>query len=334
MFAPLNAGCTIFISNQAGGRFDAAGTLRMLTQFPVTSLCAAPTVWRMLILEPLEAYSVRGGCKTLASVTATLTGQHCLHSHVGPQTSLRSICSAGEPLNPEVLRRVHDSWQLTLREGYGTLGISSWCVQNYPSRPFLRSTPGVLAGSGQTETTAVMGNPFGHTVVPGSLGIQLPGYHILLDTADHGLVDPVTTIGAQDLEGELCLRLGAQRPVGLMVRPPVLLSAPAPRTCVFTLVVLSLRVCNLSPQMGYHGDVEKTASVMSDGLYHTGDIVRRDGSTGVYHYVARADDVFKSAGYRVSPFELENALLEHPAVAEAAVVASSDPLRTAVPKGI
>ena len=60
VFAPLNAGCTIFISNQAGGRFDAAGMLRLLTQFPVTSLCAAPTAWRMLILEPLESYRVRG----------------------------------------------------------------------------------------------------------------------------------------------------------------------------------------------------------------------------------------------------------------------------------
>lgn len=99
-------------------------------------------------------------------------------------------------------------------------------------------------------------------------------------------------------EGELCLDL-TDRPVGLMA--------------------------------GYDGDEEKTRNVMRDGLYRTGDIAVRDAD-GYITYVGRADDVFKCSDYRLSPFELESALMEHPDVAEAAVVPSPDARRLAVPK--
>ena len=99
-------------------------------------------------------------------------------------------------------------------------------------------------------------------------------------------------------EGEICIDL-AQRPLGLM--------------------------------QGYVGDDEKTAVAMRDGYYHTGDIAARDAD-GYITYVGRADDVFKSSDYRLSPFELESVLIEHPEVAEAAVVPSPDPLRLNVPK--
>ena len=82
---------------------------------------------------------------------------------------------------------------------------------------------------------------------------------------------------------------------------------------------------------GYVDDPEKTAAVTAGGYYRTGDEAARD-SSGHYLYVGRGDDVFKSSDYRISPFELESALLEHPAVAEAAIVPSPDPLRLAVPK--
>ncbi|MCM5569575.1 AMP-binding protein [Burkholderiaceae bacterium FT117] len=82
---------------------------------------------------------------------------------------------------------------------------------------------------------------------------------------------------------------------------------------------------------GYADDPEKTAEVMRDGHYHTGDVGQRDGD-GYITYVGRADDVFKASGYRISPFELESVLIEHPAVAEAAVVPSPDPVRGFVPK--
>jgi len=151
-------------------------------------------------------------------------------------------------------------------------------------------------GFGQTETTAQVGNSPGQEVVPGSMGRTLPGYDVVL-------LDPATgeeRVGA-GAEGELCLRLtGPQgRPVGLMV--------------------------------GYRGDGERTAESMRDDAYHTGDIASRD-ARGYITYVGRADDVFKASDYRISPFELESVLIEHPAVAEAAVVPSPDPTRLAVPK--
>jgi acetyl-CoA synthetase len=151
-------------------------------------------------------------------------------------------------------------------------------------------------GFGQTETTAQVGNTPGQEVLPGSMGRVLPGYDVIL-------LDPAT--GQERLgdgaEGELCLRLDGSggRPVGLMA--------------------------------GYHGDADQSAESMRDGAYHTGDVASRD-ARGYITYVGRADDVFKASDYRISPFELESVLIEHPAVAEAAVVPSPDPTRLAVPK--
>jgi acetyl-CoA synthetase len=85
--------------------------------------------------------------------------------------------------------------------------------------------------------------------------------------------------------------------------------------------------------LAYADDDEKTAEVMRASHYHVGDTATRD-SDGYYTYVGRADDVFKASDYRISPFELESALIEHEAVAEAAVVPSPDPVRLAVPKAI
>jgi len=110
------------------------------------------------------------------------------------------------------------------------------------------------------------------------------------------LIDPDGVVS--DTEGEVCLRLD-DRPLGLTG--------------------------------GYADDDEKTSDAMRGGYYHTGDIATRDGE-GYLTFVGRADDVFKASDYRVSPFELESALIEHPAVAEAAVVPSPDPVRHNVPK--
>ncbi|MEU3955699.1 AMP-binding protein [Streptomyces achromogenes] len=111
------------------------------------------------------------------------------------------------------------------------------------------------------------------------------------------LLDPVS--GEPGVtEGEIALDL-AERPAGLMT--------------------------------GYHGDPDRTAEAMAGGYYRTGDIATRD-EEGYLTYIGRSDDVFKSSDYKVSPFELESALLEHEAVAEAAVVPAPDELRLAVPK--
>lgn len=230
-FAPWNAGCCIFIANFA--RFNAKALLAVLERCGVTTLCAPPTVWRMLIQEDLAAHRSR--------------------------LKIRILVGAGEPLNPEIIDQIRNAWGLTLRDGFG-----------------------------QTETTALIGNPPEQRLKPGSMGRPLPGYDVVLLDAD----------GKEGDEGEICLKLNP-RPLGLMV--------------------------------GYMDSAEKTADVMRDGYYRTGDVASRDAD-GFITYVGRADDVFKASDYRISPFELESALIEHPAVAEAAVVPSPDPVRLAVPK--
>lgn len=96
-------------------------------------------------------------------------------------------------------------------------------------------------------------------------------------------------------------------------------------------VALPLDVRPLGLMLCYEDSPEKTAEVMRDGYYRTGDTAQIDGD-GYITFVGRADDVFKASDYRISPFELESALIEHPAVMEVAVVPSPDPLRLAVPK--
>ena len=110
------------------------------------------------------------------------------------------------------------------------------------------------------------------------------------------LVDPLS--GEVGDDGEICVEM-SPRPVGVMA--------------------------------DYADDAERTAEAMERGVYHTGDVASRDDD-GYLTYVGRADDVFKASDYRISPFELESVLVEHPAVAEAAVVPSPDPVRSSVPK--
>ena len=106
-------------------------------------------------------------------------------------------------------------------------------------------------------------------------------------------------------------------------------AAPAPRA-------RSASTCGplgrpLPLMTGYQGDPERNAEAMAGGCYHTGDVATRDAD-GYITYVGRTDDVFKASDYKISPFELESVLIEHPAVAEAAVVPAPDPVRLAVPK--
>ncbi len=172
--------------------------------------------------------------------------------------SLREACSAGEPLNPEVIEKVRSAWDITIRDGYG-----------------------------QTETTLQIGNPPGLTVKLGSMGKPLPGYRFELVAAD----------GSDADEGEISIPLD-NRPMGLMC--------------------------------GYQAD-GGTITPLAGKFYRTGDVAMRD-TDGYFTYVGRADDVFKASDYRISPFELESVLIEHEAVAEAAVVPAPDSVRTAVPK--
>ena len=147
-------------------------------------------------------------------------------------------------------------------------------------------------GYGQTETTAQVGNTPGSELKPGSMGRPLPGVPVVL-------VDPITGTAVDGPgEGEICLDLSA-RPLPLMT--------------------------------GYQGDPQRDAEAMAGGYYHTGDVASVDAD-GYITYIGRTDDVFKASDYKISPFELESVLIEHPAVAEAAVVPAPDPVRLAVPK--
>jgi acetyl-CoA synthetase len=96
-------------------------------------------------------------------------------------------------------------------------------------------------------------------------------------------------------------------------------------------IALPLEPRPLPLMKGYRDSDELTAHAVRDGYYHTGDLASRDAD-GYITYIGRADDVFKASDYRISPFELESVLIEHPAVAEAAIVPAPDPLRLAVPK--
>jgi acetyl-CoA synthetase len=98
-------------------------------------------------------------------------------------------------------------------------------------------------------------------------------------------------------------------------------------------ISLQLTEVPVGLMLGYADDAERTVLVLRGGHYRTGDIASRDAQ-GYITYVGRADDVFKASDYRISPFELESVLIEHPAVAEGAVIPSFDPVRLAVPKAI
>ncbi len=231
VYAPWLAEATVLVVNFA--RFDAAALLDRLVECRVSTFCAPPTVWRMLIQQDLGRWSV----------------------------PLREALAAGEPLNPEVIEQVRDAWGLTVRDGYG-----------------------------QTETTAQIGNTPGQPVKLGSMGRPLPGYRIeLLDLEGE----------AHAGEGEIAIDL-AQRPLGLMT--------------------------------GYRDTGPRGGdTATSEGVHRTGDVASRDAD-GYITCVGRTDDLFKASDYRISPFELESVLMEHEAVAEAAVVPSPDPMRLAVPK--
>ncbi|HKH79589.1 MAG TPA: AMP-binding protein, partial [Solirubrobacteraceae bacterium] len=159
---------------------------------------------------------------------------------------LRGMVSAGEALNPEVLRAWHEATDLDIRDGYG-----------------------------QTETGQLTGMPIGERPKPGSMGRALPGVRLTIE------------------EGEL------------VVDPE---SVPT-----FFL--------------GYLGEDRP------EGPWHTGDLVREDDE-GYLYFEGRNDDVIVSSGYRIGPFEVESALIAHPAVAEAAAVEAPDPERGSVVRAV
>ncbi|MBQ3252246.1 MAG: AMP-binding protein [Oscillospiraceae bacterium] len=150
----------------------------------------------------------------------------------------------------------------------------------------------IAEGFGQTEMTLGIANLTGTILKPGAMGKPVPGYGI-------DLVDPDGNSVPDGINGEIVIRTGDKPTCGVF--------------------------------LGYYQDEEKTKAVWHDGIYHTGDVAWRD-EDGYYWYVGRADDVIKSSGYRIGPFEIESTIMELPYVLECGVCAAPDEVRGQVVK--
>jgi acetyl-CoA synthetase len=216
------------------GKPDAATILGILERHGVTSFCAPPTLYRLLVQADLSGFD---------------------------SSLLRHCTSAGEPLNPEVIRAWREGTGLTIYDGYG-----------------------------QTETTCLVANYRALEVRPGSMGKPVPGW-------DVDVVDDQGTPAPTGEVGNVAVVHGGRHQAGLF--------------------------------LGYDGDPRATEAVMRGGLYFTGDKAAKDPD-GYFWFEGRSDDVITSSAYRIGPFEVESALVAHPAVMEAAVVGRDDPDRTQI----
>jgi acetyl-CoA synthetase len=211
---------------------------------------------------------------------------------------LRELASAGEPLNPEVIEQVRTAWGLTIRDGYG-----------------------------QTETTAQVGNPPGQKLKVGAMGRPLPGYKIrLLNAGDQeerrkSREPDHAASGAQQEQ---------KQTEPMRDSPAVWSAATEERDAEEGELCLPLDPSPAALMPGYQGD-DGNLIPLEGPVYRTGDVVQRD-TEGYLTFVGRADDVFKASDYRISPFEVESALIEHADVVECAVVPTPDPLRHALVK--
>jgi acetyl-CoA synthetase len=227
LFGQMLVGAAI-IQWETPQRFDPDGLLRAMERYGVTTFCAPPTVYRMLVQLDLNKYRLR----------------------------LRHCMSAGEPLNPEVIRIWKNRFNLDVYDFYG-----------------------------QTETVCVLSN---YTFMPikyGSVGRPTPGHDVRIVDDDGKELPP-------NEEGNIAINLGGQRPPGLMKE--------------------------------YWRDPDAMQGAFRGDYYFTGDRAYKD-EEGYFWFVGRKDDVIKSSGYRIGPFEVESALIEHPAVVECAVVGAPDP---------
>ncbi len=150
----------------------------------------------------------------------------------------------------------------------------------------------LMEAFGQTETAVQLATFPWLEPKPGSMGITTPQYNI-------DLLKPDGTSCEDGEEGQIVIRIGEDYPIGLF--------------------------------KGYYRDEQRTGEVLKDGIYYTGDIAWRD-EDGFFWFVGRADDVIKSSGYRIGPFEVESVLMTHPAVVECAVTGAPDEIRGQVVK--
>jgi len=218
------------------GGFSAESTWRIIRQLGVTNLAGSPTAYRQLMAAgPAAAAAVKG--------------------------QLRVLSSAGEPLNPEVIRWMDEYLDAPIYDHYGQTEMGM-CVNNH--------------------------HGLAHVVHPGCAGLAMPGFRV-------AVLDP---------EGQV---LGPQQPGELAID------------------------LMHSPLMWFTGYLNQPTPAIADGYYRSGDSVEL-AADGSISFVGRADDVITSSGYRIGPFEVESALIEHPAVLESAVIGVPDPERTEIVK--
>ncbi|WP_242127915.1 AMP-binding protein [Sphingobium sp. Sx8-8] len=218
------------------GAFSAEAAYDLIADLGVTSLAGSPTAYRLLMAE--------GG-----AAAAKVRGR------------LRVVSSAGEPLNPEVIRWFDDHLAVAVHDHYG-----------------------------QTETGMVVNNHHGlsHAVRIGSAGFAMPGYRV-------AVLDEEGVERRANEPGELAIDIAR------------------------------------SPLLWFDGYWQQATPAIRGGYYRTGDTVEWEVD-GSISFIGRADDVITSSGYRIGPFDVESALIEHPAVMEAAVVGVPDPERTELVK--
>lgn len=218
--------------------FTVEGTYDIIRKLGITNFAGAPTAFRMMIAAGAEA------------------------AH-GVQGQLRRVSSAGEPLNPEVIRWFDAHIQAPIKDHYG-----------------------------QTETGMMVNNHHGldNPVRPGSAGYAMPGFKVEI------LDDAGAPVGP-DTPGQLAVDIAG------------------------------------SPLHWFGGYWQQETKAITGGYYLTGDTVERDAN-GCVTFVGRSDDVITSSGYRIGPFDVESALLEHAAVTEAAVIGVPDPARTEIVKAV
>lgn len=211
--------------------FYASEILKMIEKYKITTFCAPPTVYRVMVHMKLDHFDL---------------------------SSLSTVATAGEALNPEIYDKFYKATGMKIMEGFG-----------------------------QTETTLTIGNLAGMEPKPGSMGKPSPQYTVRVMRPDGSLCDTGET-------GEIVISVEDGAPEGLF--------------------------------LGYYLDEKRTDSVCYNGYYHTGDTAYMD-EDGFLWYVGRVDDVIKSTGYRVGPFEIENEIMKLPYVLECAVTSVPDSMR-------
>ncbi|MCL2706118.1 MAG: AMP-binding protein [Spirochaetaceae bacterium] len=282
-------------------KFTPLGILKALSKIKPYSFCAPATVFRYLMKEDLSGYDF----------------SYISHTSV-----------AGEPLSPEVFHKIKEKTGLEIREGFGQseTSVMAATFKWLPIKPGSMGKPAPLFGLSLLDEND---QPCDDGIV-GNISITTAGNNIYSQKPPmpSESVIPKVPINFQSTkqipEGNLDFQSRRQIPEGNLdfqsrrQIPEGNLDFQSQRQIPGIFI-------------GYWKEIEITKKSWYDGIYHTGDMAWRD-SDGYYWFIGRNDDVIKCSGYRIGPFEVESALMEHPSILECAVTAAPDPMRGQIVK--